>query len=91
MIKVLYLGSVDHPSVTGLFRVIVSNTETRTIRTLLSDFRRMMEPDGVLVLSGVLQEESQALSQDIEAQGFTLMKDTVLGEWWSCVVRPDVS
>ncbi|MEE2708156.1 MAG: 50S ribosomal protein L11 methyltransferase [Gemmatimonadota bacterium] len=87
----LYLGSVDHPSVTGPFRVIVSNTETRTIRTLLSDFRRLLEPDGVLVLSGVLQEESEALSRDIEAQGFSLMKAAVMGEWWSCVVRPDVS
>lgn len=87
----LYLGSVDHPSVTGLFRVIVSNTETRTIRTLLSDFHRLLEPDGVLILSGVLQEESEALLHDILAQGFSLVKDTALGEWWSCVVRPDVS
>jgi ribosomal protein L11 methyltransferase len=87
----LNLGSVDHPSVTGPFRVIVSNTETRTIRTLLSDFRRLLEPGGVLILSGVLQEESEALVRAIEAQGFSLMKDTALGEWWSCVVSPAVS
>ncbi len=84
----LYEGSIDHPSVTGSFRIIVSNTETRTIRTLLTGFRNRLEANGVLILSGVLVEESEALAQDIAAHRFKITEASTDGEWWSCAARP---
>ncbi|MBT5875729.1 MAG: 50S ribosomal protein L11 methyltransferase [Candidatus Latescibacteria bacterium] len=84
----LYEGSINHTSVTGTFNVIVSNTESRTIRSLLSGFHALLKRDGVLILSGILREESAAVAAEVAAQGFAIFEDLADGEWWSCTARP---
>ena len=81
----VYHGPIDHSAVTGTFRVIVSNIDARTLCDLPASFDRLLDTDGVLILSGVLKEERDLLVHSLESQAFTVTHDTTLGEWWAGV------
>lgn len=81
----VYHGSADHSAVTGTFRVIVSNIDAHTLCDLLASFYRLLDTDGVLILSGILKEERDLLVRSLKSQAFTVAHDTTLGEWWAGV------
>jgi ribosomal protein L11 methyltransferase len=79
----VYTGGIDHPAVAGRYRVIVSNIDVRTLVPLLPGFAGLLEPDGLLILSGVLATEADRLIDALDAQGFMIKRCDTLGEWWS--------
>lgn len=81
----VYHGSSDHPSITGLFRVIVSNTDARTLHGLVASLCRLLDRDGVLILSGVLNEERDTLVRRLADHALAVTHETTQGEWWAGV------
>ncbi|MBI4552909.1 MAG: 50S ribosomal protein L11 methyltransferase [Candidatus Latescibacteria bacterium] len=80
-------GSLDHPSVRGSYRVILSNLDTRTILRLSAAWPSRLDPDGTLILSGVLSTEGEEVVQSLRAQGLDVIQQATMGEWWSGAMR----
>lgn len=83
----VYQGGIGHAAVCGRFRLIISNIDTRTLIECLAPFARLLEPDGVWILSGVLNVEAETMVQHLFEHGFTLTAQTVMGEWWAGAAR----
>ena len=81
----VHAGQIDHPAVNGPYRVIVSNIDFNTLISLLSSFAALLTSDGVLLLSGVLLDEEDALTARLDAHGFLLRERYMMGEWWGGV------
>lgn len=83
-------GGIDHASVDGPYRVIVSNIDTRTILRLAASFPSLLAPDGVLILSGALREEGDSVVQGLRAHRLDVRQQTTMGAWWGgvAVKRP---
>jgi len=81
----VHAGQIDHPAVNGPYRVIVSNTDLKTLISLLPSFTALLASDGVLLLSGVLLDEEDALTARLDAHGFLLRERYTMGEWWGGV------
>jgi ribosomal protein L11 methyltransferase len=65
------------------YDMILANILSGVIRPLLPAFRRALSPPGVLLLSGILQEEAAAVIGDADAAGFRVVVEDLEDEWWS--------
>lgn len=81
----VYTGDIESPAVTGQYRVLVSNIDVRTLTRLLPQLLKRLDPEGVLILSGILISESGAVTTALELQAVAIKTVNTLGEWWSCV------
>lgn len=70
------------------YDIILANILSGVIRPLLPAFADALEPDGALLLSGILAEEAPDVIADARAAGFTLCAEDREDEWWSGLLRP---
>ncbi len=68
-------------------RVVLVNIISSVITRLLPVMRDALDPDGAVVLSGVLVTERSALIQVLSDGGWSVTTEDVEGEWWSAVAR----
>lgn len=78
-----YAGRMDHPSVGGHYRIIVSNIGASSLTAMLPGFKAHLHPDGELILSGLLIEEARAFETALEYHGFAILERETLGVWWA--------
>ena len=82
----LFTGEVEALSDRG-YDVILANLEGKLIREKLADFGQRLNPQGHLVLSGLLQPDAADLcrSASVQALPLALLQDLAKGEW-RCLV-----
>jgi len=73
------------PAWDASFSVVTANLILDVIRDLLPCFPRVVRPGGLLVLSGLLTDQVEGVTRDLERQGFTLSDTRVQGEW-ACIL-----
>ena len=72
----------------GSFDLIVANILSGVIRPLLPAFAAALRGDRQLIVSGILQTESNLVLQDAWAAGFVLMEEDREEDWWSALLAP---
>jgi ribosomal protein L11 methyltransferase len=69
-------------------RVILANILSAVLIELAPAMRRALAPGGRAILSGILVTERETLTAAFAANGWTIERELVEGEWWSCVTAP---
>ena len=69
-------------------RVILANIISSVLLELAPSMRRALAPDGVVVMSGVLRTERDALLAALMDAGWRFVAEDVEGDWWSGIVAP---
>lgn len=74
----------------GPFHIIISNILLETHREMVADYRRLLAPGGLLLLSGLLAHQKQELIDLFKPYGFVLDATETLQEWMALsMVRRD--
>jgi ribosomal protein L11 methyltransferase len=72
----------------GPVHVILANIISSVLLDLSAAMRRALAPGGRAILSGILLTESAAVTDALTLGGWTVERELVEGEWWSCVIVP---
>lgn len=84
----LHAGRMDHPAVSGRYRVVVSNISAASLTAMLPGFAAHLHPGGELILSGLLIEEAGAFEASLASEGFSLIERETQGVWWAGAAIP---
>jgi len=68
----------------GAFSLLVANLTRDALLELLPDFRRLLEKNGAMILSGLLQEQSQEVMRPLRLLGFREIQVVTRAEW-ACI------
>ena len=72
----------------GAFDLILANILSGVIRPLLPSFRGALRAGGRLIVSGILQSESEAVATSAAAAGLRVEVEDREEEWWSALLLP---
>ena len=78
------LSSKTVGELSGIFSVLVANLTRDTLLELLHDFQRLLDQNGTMVLSGLLQEQVQELKNPLRLLGFKEIQ-VATGAEWACI------
>ena len=84
----LFLGSVDCISSSSV-GLLLANLSLNEIRSLLPGIQRILKSNGKAILSGILEIHSGSLCSLLLENGFSIEKEQIRGEWFSCVAQYD--
>ena len=84
----LHAGRMDHPAVSGRYRVVVSNISAASLTAMLPGFAAHLHPGGELILSGLLIEEAGSFEASLASGGFSLIERETQGVWWAGAANP---
>jgi ribosomal protein L11 methyltransferase len=76
-----FVGTLDHPQVTGPYSGLLANILLETIQELLPRMAQVAAPGGWLVASGILAERTDEALVSLASQGFRPEKVLTEGEW----------
>jgi ribosomal protein L11 methyltransferase len=81
-----FCGSLD--SVKGeSMRLILGNLTAEVIIALLPEFSRVLQPNGLVILSGILTDQREEVRAVIDGAGFVVHEETTRGEWLALVAE----
>ena len=69
------------------FDIITANIIVDVLLILLKDVKQCLNPDGVLILSGILEERCGEILASAQANGFTLIEKIVDHDWCGLALR----
>ena len=78
------LSSKRAGELSGAFSLLVANLTRDALLELLPDFRRLLEKNGAMILSGLLKEQSQEVMKPIRLLGFKEIRVVTQAEW-ACI------
>ncbi|MDE2825224.1 MAG: 50S ribosomal protein L11 methyltransferase [Gemmatimonadota bacterium] len=84
----IHAGRMDHPAVSGRYRVVVSNISAASLTAMLPGFAAHLHPGGELILSGLLIEEAGSFEASLASGGFSLIERETQGVWWAGAASP---
>jgi ribosomal protein L11 methyltransferase len=85
----LMCGSID--AVAGdAVGFLLCNLTADVITEILPEIRRVMRPQGIAVLSGILNSQSRDIRQKADQAGLTILQERSRGEWCALVLRKNV-
>jgi ribosomal protein L11 methyltransferase len=73
--------------VDGVYDIVLANIETRVLVNMPKDLQARLAPAGVLILSGILRGERDALLAVYAAMKLEACLEE--GEWCACILRPE--
>lgn len=73
----------------GRYQMITANITADPILALLPDARRLLDPGGVLLASGIIRHRYRDIEAKLRALGYTLVETLTEGEWVSLAARKD--
>lgn len=79
------LSSEPLSTIKERFHLVVANIILGTILELFPCFPALLEPKGVLILSGILRDQVTRVEDALEEHGF-IKERTLFGEEWACVL-----
>lgn len=68
------------------FDLIIANINRTALIDMLPAFARKVNPAGVVILSGLLKLDRSRMIDEAATRGFTAVKESDEGEWWSVVL-----
>lgn len=80
-------GSMDKISGENIYDMVISNLIYDGIVELFDDFKRVLKPDGTMILSGILAEQRKDLSEYIEKRVSADINIMQLNEWLCYILR----
>jgi ribosomal protein L11 methyltransferase len=78
------LSSTPLAQVGGVFSVLVANLTRDALLELLPEFQRLLDLNGTMILSGLLQEQVQDVKRPLGLLGFKGIQVAVQAEW-ACI------
>jgi ribosomal protein L11 methyltransferase len=69
------------------FFMVTANLILGTILDLMSQFPRVVKPEGWLILSGLLRDQVERVKSPLEDQGFVLYETLFQKEWAAILAR----
>jgi len=78
------LSSKTVGELSGIFSILVANLTRDTLLELLPDFQRLLDQNGTMVLSGLLQEQVQELKNPLRLLGLKGIQVATRAEW-ACI------
>ncbi|HYR91660.1 MAG TPA: 50S ribosomal protein L11 methyltransferase [Terriglobia bacterium] len=85
-----FSGSVDAVK-SGSVRLVLGNLTADLIIGLFEEFDRVLEPHGIAIFSGILQEQREEICEVIERFGFTIHEELTRGEWLALIAEKHVA
>ncbi len=82
--KSIELSSKPVGELSDVCSVLVANLTRDALLELLPDFQRLLEKDGVLILSGLLHEQVQEVKKSLSLLGFKEIRVVKQAEW-ACI------
>ncbi|MEM1096607.1 MAG: 50S ribosomal protein L11 methyltransferase [Bacteroidota bacterium] len=79
-------GGIEVISEDG-FDVVLANINRNALLDLMPAFAQKTQPDGYLVLAGLLQTDRQQILSAAKACGFRYVREAIENEWWSVVMQ----
>jgi ribosomal protein L11 methyltransferase len=79
------LSSMPVEKIMESFDLVAANLTLDVIGQLMPHFHRLLEPQGWLILSGLLKEQAERVAERLEGYGF-LRIEVFHQEGWACVV-----
>lgn len=73
--------------VDGKYDIITANIIADVLLVLLSDVKQFLNADGVLIMSGVLEERCQEIIDFAVAKGFSLIEKVAINDWCGLVMK----
>lgn len=67
-------------------RVVLANIISSVHVEMLPVVSRCLAPDGVVIISGILQTERDEMLRHLAATGWRMIADDSEGEWWSATI-----
>ena len=67
-------------------RVVLANIISSVHVDMLPVVQKCLAPDGVVIISGILQTERAGMSHHLVATGWRMIADDSEGEWWSATI-----
>ena len=81
------LSTTPLENVSGTYDVIAANIILNTILELSPLFPNLLAPEGVLILSGILREQTVKLEEKLQELGLEKTNITYMGEWACLTVK----
>lgn len=69
------------------FDFVIANILHNVLAEIMSDLKNIMKDNGILVLSGILDEKKQVVLDAISRCGLVLLEESHMNQWTSFVVR----
>lgn len=66
---------------TSAFEVVLANINRNILLEIMPHMRRVLKPDGQLLLSGILREDKDVIVQSAQQENLVLRNEQGLGEW----------
>jgi ribosomal protein L11 methyltransferase len=82
------LADADFIGTLGAFDLVLANILSGVVRPLLPAFRQVLRPEGRIIVSGILQSESEAVADSAAAAGLRVATEDREEEWWSALLLP---
>jgi ribosomal protein L11 methyltransferase len=81
-----FIGLSSKPvgELSGVFSILVANITRDTLLELLPDFERLLDKNGTMILSGLLQERVQEVQKPLGLMGFKEIQ-VATQEEWACI------
>lgn len=67
-------------------RLVLANIISSVHVEMLPVVARCLAPDGVVIISGILQSERAMMLAHVESTGWRMLADDSEGEWWSATI-----
>lgn len=80
-------AGLAHPAFDGVFDLIFANILMAPLIELAPDIAAHLAPNGITILSGLLQEQGEEVANSYIAQGLDLVEREDLGEWCCLKLR----
>ncbi|RYH01162.1 50S ribosomal protein L11 methyltransferase [Salipiger sp. IMCC34102] len=71
------------------FDLVFANILKGPLIALAPDMARSTAPDGMAILSGILNEQAEAVAKVYQAEGFTVSHRDTIGDWTTLCLRKD--
>lgn len=83
-------GSLPHPlAPAAAFDLAVANISARGVRERAADLRAALRPQGLLIASGIIQEQHQETAAALQQAGFARIEVWPKEDWITLACRPE--
>ena len=83
----IYLSTTPLEEIDRTYDIVAANLIKNTILELNPLFAKVLAPDGVLILSGILKGQVDLIVEDLLAYGLKKIDEVTMGEWACLLVK----
>jgi ribosomal protein L11 methyltransferase len=83
----LHQGDLLKEGFDGRFDLVVANIIADVILKLIPDVEKVLAPDGIFLVSGIILERAPEVRQSFAVNGFRLVQETEDGHWVAIIAK----